>query len=266
MVENVRWDIWLATGVLPRLGDEFVTEPSEFPVFPPERYPASYRESHAFALDKEDALIDPALLLEIHKRTNVLRGEPESFPEEAVAPLWVANTFMDPAIDSADSLMTVLLAYAGCEGLLLQKEEDDSRFGPRLALLIGCDTGEQRRLRKVAARWMELRGFAAHGRRPPFEVRASFLEQQVSREDLSGSLLGVEKIRGHARSRASTLFRRVFLAMLFCCIALDDDDSPRAQFTRDQVIAILERAASGDDAARWEIASMVPQFVRDIEL
>lgn len=265
MVENVRWDIWLATGVLPRLGDEFVTEPSEFPVFPPERYPASYRESHAFALDKEDALIDAALLLEIHKRTDVLRGEPESFPEEAVAPLWVANTFMNPAIDSADSLMTVLLAYAGCEGLLREKEEDDSRFGPRLALPIGRDTAEQRRLRKVAARWMELRGFAAHGRRPPFEVMASFLEQHLTPEDLSGSLLGVEKIRGHARSRASTLFRRVFLAILFSCVTISDG-VPRPSLTRDDVLEVLERAASGDGVARRQIASAVPQFVRDIGL
>ncbi|MCH8066202.1 MAG: hypothetical protein IIC90_10305 [Chloroflexi bacterium] len=262
LAENARWDIWMATGVLQRLGDAYVSEPSRFPVISPERLLASQRETHAHAMDSDVAQLDAEIFVDIATRMAALRGEDDEFPAEPVVPLWVANTFIHPAIDTPDELMTVLLGYAGCEGLLLRREDDDSRFGPRLAMLIGADVEEVRRLRRVAARWTELRGFAAHGQRPPLEAVAAYLEQPVSNADLGGSLLGADRLRQAAGSRASHLLRRVFLAFLFCSVIVDDTGL-RIGLSRDELLDIIERALSGEQAAQAEIKGRVPSFVRE---
>ncbi len=266
LAENARLEIWLTTGQLPTLGDKYTFEQSDFPVTPSERFPASQRETHARPLDRDPGSLDTSMLYQIHLRMSALQAPPENFPEEVILPLWVANTFIHPAVDATDPLMSLLLAYAAAEGLILREKEDKSLFWRRLAPFIEEDIGEIRRLRRITQRWVELRGYAAHGQRPPLKVLAAFLEQQISQDDWASSRAGDPIVWQEVQKRAERLLRRVFLAMLFFCVALDGDDSPRAQFTRDEVIAILERAASGDQGARREIIETVPQFVRDIGL
>jgi hypothetical protein len=161
--------------------------------------------------------------------------------------------------------MTVLLSYAACEGLLLQKDDDDTRFGVRLAILTSENSENEKRLRRIAARWMEVRGFAAHGQRPAIEVMATFLEEQLNPADLAGSPLGVDRTRRRAKERAAALLRRVFLAMLFACVDLDSEGSPRARYSREEILDLLEQAASGSNEARKAISVAVPAFVRNIE-
>ena len=265
MTENVRWAVWLVTGVLPRLGDAYAFEHSEFPIMPLQRYPASLRETHAHAMDREDALVDSAFLCQVYERMAVVRGEDEAFPEQVMLPLWVANNFIPPAIDATDRLLTVVLAYAATDGLLLRKGDHPSRLGPRLALLIQRDKQEGRRLRRAVKRWGSLRDFGAHGERPPVETVQAFSEDASSIEPWADSLAGDPRIWYAAGSRAANLFRRVFLAMLFCCVTISDH-ACRPGLTRDDIVGVLDRAAAGDDIAERQIASIVPKFVRDIEL
>lgn len=264
LAEFARWDIWLATGLLPTLGDTYVIEHSQFPVTPDERYPASPRETHAHALDRTPVIVDGNLLQQVHERMDALRGEHEQYPEETMMPLWVANTYIHPAIDADDDLVTILLAYSCVEGLLLRRGESKSRLQPRLALLVQHDTQEGRRLRRTTHLWKELRDCAAHGERPAEDLLAAFCGQETRQTGLSAFLAGDPRLWHAVRKTAATILRRVFLAMLFCTVTLDDQGLPQPSLSRNEVLEILERAASGDNTATQEIISNVPQFVRDI--
>ncbi|HEX9641556.1 MAG TPA: hypothetical protein VGB13_09605, partial [Candidatus Krumholzibacteria bacterium] len=192
-----------------------------------------------------------------------LRGGAEAVTEEHMMPLWVANTYVHVGVDSADSLMTVLLSYAATEGLLLRKEDQDSRLGPRLSLLIATDGVEQRRLRKLVARWTELRGYAAHGQRPPVGAVAKFLEEDPSALP-AGAFFGLDTVRQAAAIRASNVLRRVFLAFLFSMFSLDEYGRPVPHLSRNEVLELLEKAAQGDSHAAAHIVAEVPQAVREM--
>ena len=263
MAENTRWDIWLATGVLPRLGDSYVSGLSRFPAHPAERLPASGRETHSQASDDGSALLKPEHVLKIAKLMESLRGDEPSLPRESVAPLWVANTFIHPAIDTPDALMTLLLGYAGCEGLLLRREDDRTRFGPRLATLIGADVKERRRIQKVAAKWTEIRGDAAHGQRPPIQTIGAYLERPVSAQEATGLWFHTTELTRSARSRAGQLLRRLFLAALFCCVEVDADGILKVGLSRDELVGLLEEALAGNGSAQAIIDGRVPDFVRE---
>ncbi len=265
MLENTRWDLWLATGTLPRLGDAIVYEPSEFPVTLHERVPSSQRELFALRGANQEAQVELEILTNIAKRMEVLRGPADEFSPDVISPLWIANTFIHSAVDAGDGFMAVLLAYAGCEGLLIRRDDNDSRFGPRLAALTS-DEADARRIRRVAARWMELRGFGAHGQRPPIEAVGAFLERTISPEDLGPYGFGVQTIREAGRDRAAALLRRTFLAMLYCCVDLDAGGRPVPSLDREAVVDLLDRASSLDSEAKQEIDRRVPQLIRDVTL
>ncbi len=266
LAENARWDIWLTTGVLPRLGDSYVVGNPSFPVMSPERFPASWRETHARALSTESPLLDAELLVSIHHRMEALRNQQDHFPLELTTPLWVANSFIHSAIDVSDDLVTLVLAHAAVDGLLLHMRDPKSRFVPRLARLVQRDVEDGRSLRRVAKKWTELRDHGAHGEYPESAIVDSFLERTPSEEDWILFRTGDPKIWNAAGRRAANILRRVFLGMLYCCIAVDDEDSLQPGLSRDEVVEVLERADSGDTLAKEEIAARVPQFVRDIKL
>lgn len=263
LAENARWDIWLATGVLPRLGDAYVSELSRFPTAPNERWPASQRETHSQAADNESALLEPERILKIAKLMEAIRGGEPSVPQESIAPLWVTNTFIHPAIDTPDALMTLLLAYAGCEGFLLREDDDRTRFGPRLAALVGEDVQERRRIQKIAVRWAEIRGSAAHGQRPSVEAVGAYLERPVSDEEASGLWFHTAELTQSARSRAGQLLRRMFLAALFCCVNVEADGGLRIGLSREDLIRLLEDANEGSVSAQKSIDDRVPDFVKE---
>jgi len=262
MIEQLRLHIWLATGVLPRIGDGFTIPASAFPVVPAAREPASLQEMHAHRMDWGPATIDPTTLRDVDERMATLHGHYEDFPEELLGPLRVANAFLRPAVDTPDPVMTLLLAYAAIDGLLLERTEDDSQLGPRWAALIQRDEKEGRRIRKAVERWRDIRGFVAHGDRPPVGLVASFLDGSVSDEELQVPWPGLGRA---SRSRAGRAFRRAFLAFLWCSVAVRDGVA-RPDLQRDEVLTLLRRAGACDKTSVGEIQKRVPQWVRDIGL
>lgn len=266
MIERLRCHIWLATGVLPHRGDSFSLPLSAFPILPSLRQPAGLEEMHySPQAHRPSPRIEPALLFEIDERMAPLYGHYEQFPEGITAPLWVAQTFMTPAIDTPDSLVTLLFAYAAIEGLLLKRDDDDSQLGSRLAILVRRDAYEGRRIRRILKRWRDIRGFAAHGTRPPIEAVTAFLEESASPEEMDASWLGMERTRAATQERAARLLRRAFLGLLWCCVALQDGVAHPA-LERDHVITLLAKAAGGNSGAIGEIRRRVPAMVREIGL
>lgn len=259
LADNVRRSLWMATGIIPRMGDSYVFDHSEFPVSPSERLPASVRETHPGDSSSLTSAVNPQVLREIHSRLECLLLGKDPF-----LPLGAANTFIDPVLTSTDEVIRLLLAYAGCDGLLLRKEDDDTRLGLRLAFLIGADVEEERRLRRTVNIWRDLRGLAAHGQRPSVEQIAGFLEQTIDPSEWGESLLGSDEIKRAAGKRALALLRRVFLGMLFCMVDLSQDGVVPA-LSREAVLKLLEQAAAGDDSSRQAIKVRVPDFVRFAE-
>ena len=95
LLENTRWDIWLATGIRPNMGDQFVLEEAEFPVTPFERFPANPADVFSGG---GVATINEELLLEIGTRTDALRVS-EAFPDDVGEPLRLLARFMQKVVE-----------------------------------------------------------------------------------------------------------------------------------------------------------------------
>jgi len=260
VLERLRYDLWLVTGVLPRPGHTWVFEQSPFPHQPLEHFAPGLREDFGNWLqDPPFADVDNIILIGVVSRFGFL--DEDDCPEEVAEPLRMAWRYAVPAIESPDTRMALLLSYAAIDGLLRMRGEDDSRVSSRVARLIQAGAGEGRRIRRLMDRWRVLRGYAAHGHPMPEDVLLAFLEETA----LPTDLLSDRQYRIKMRRRCLQLLRRVFVVMLHLGVVLEGVPThPEPRLARSQVLELLDRANQGDTSAVAELESLTPDWARAI--
>ena len=256
LLENTRWDIWLATGIRPNMGDQFVLEEAEFPVTPFERFPANPADVFSGG---GVATINEELLLEIGTRTDALRVS-EAFPDDVGEPLRLLARFMQKGVEDADPAMALLLLYAGLDGFLRHRDEHETKLVPRLVALIAKDPAEGRVIRSIGEAWYHIRSSAAHGEPPQgADVRQLLAGLEASEtRTVSGGVSDEQPLR----SRCSHIARRAYLALLWCSVSIEDG-SVVPQLNRDDVLRLLDQGLSGRPRP---INEYVPEFVREMGL
>ena len=270
-MERLRTAIWFATSVIPGKGDTFLWHNSPYPPGPLERIPALPEQQFGRAVGQaEPTAVDGPLLWQVVARLGAIWHGPEgTIDDETMLALWVAKTYVSPALEWADALMTLLLSYAAMDGLLLAKHDDDTRLGPRVAWLLGASDKDRRTARRLVGDLRELRGDIAHGRRPDLLRLSSVLGQPITEDELSARFLLVrDELQSLLRRRCLTLLRRVLLAFLWLAVEAQADPlAPmrpilQAGLTRREILDLLERAAKNDAAAQKVLLQRIPEVAR----
>jgi hypothetical protein len=271
-LEHLRTAIWLATAVMPGRSDTFLWHNSPYPAAPFERIPAlpEQRFVRGSTPHGQVTTIDGSLLWQAVARLGIIWNEAEGvIDSETMLSLWVAQTYVSPALEWADAFMTLLMSYATIDGLLLRKNDDDSRLGHRVAWLIGASDHDRRQIRKFITGLRELRGDIAHGERPDLLRLSTVLGRQVSEDELSDRfpILRTE-LQSLLRQRCLGLLRRVLVAYLWLVVdAVVDPENPlrpglQAGVTRGAILDLLESASKNDSAAQRLLSRQVPEAAR----
>jgi hypothetical protein len=270
-LERLRTAIWFATGVVPGKGDTFLWHVSPYPTGPFERIPARPEERLVRGAGRgEPCTVDASLLWQVIARLGVIWDAPEGIiDDETMRSLWVANTYLSPSLAWADALMTLLMSYATMDGLLLAKDDDDMRLGPRVAWLLGTNDEDRRTIRRFVSDLRELRGDIAHGRRPDLLGVSSALGQPITEDELSARFLLVrDELQSLLRQRCLGLLRRVLLAFLWLTVEVRTDPLEpmrpilQAGLTRNEILNLLESAEKNDAAAQALLLSRIPEAAR----
>lgn len=262
VLERLRYDLWLVTGVLPRPGHTWIVEQSPFPHQPLEHFAPGLLETFGGWLqDPRSAVVDNTALISVVSRLRFL--DEDDCPEEVAEPLRMVWRYAEPAIDSPDARMTLLLSYAAIDGLLRTRGEDDPLVSSRVARLIQAEADEGRRIRRVMDRWRELRGYAAHGHPMPEDVLMGFLEEAA----LPTDLLSERQFTIKMRRRCLQLLRRVFVVMLHLGVSLEGTPSHAGPgLARSAILELLDRARRRDTAAVAELESLTPKWANAIDI
>jgi hypothetical protein len=262
VLERMRYDLWLVTGVLPRPGDTWVFEQSPFPFQPLEHFAPDMLHAFGGSLqDPASGVVGATPLTGVVRRFGFLFED--DCPEDVAQPLVMAWRYAVPAIDSPDARMTLLLSYAAIDGLLRTRDEDDSVISHRVARLIQGGVEEGRRIRRIMDRWRDLRGRAAHGHPMPENVLLGFVEELA----LPTDFLSDREFTVRMKGRCLRVLRRVFLAMLHLGVALEGTPSnAQPGLTRSAVLELVDRANQGDQTAASRIQSLTPNWARAIAL
>jgi hypothetical protein len=173
----------------------------------------------------------------------------------------MAWRYAEPALESPDSRMTLLLCHAALDGLLRLLGEGGSLLVPRVALLVQGSVAEGRRLRPLLRQWRELRGYTAHGQPMPEQTVLRFVDRYTPPTDPSA----FQEYDLEMRQRCLRLLRRVYLSVL--CLAVrtsDGSDGPIPGMTRTQILEQLDRASRNEPSTLHQLKIGVPDIVRSI--
>lgn len=244
-VERLRYGLWLATGIFPRLGDQFSYEPCAFPVTPVDHVRG--RPQDLFSGDSEEAVVDIEILRNVFGRVRYLWEDAEGQESENLRRLLQHAELIQA---NPDPVVVSTVAYAAIDGYLRDHGEKDKVTVTRLSSLVASDGSEARLLRRVGQAWYEVRSHLAHGVAAPAKHLALFLGRDVV--DAADPRLPPLVAK---RSRA--ILRRFILAILWVTLE-SQNESTNIRRTRAQVVDAC-RPLRRDELA---FVDDVPDFVR----
>lgn len=248
---SIRNAIWLATGVLPRLGDTVIVEEHTFPLSQPHHVdpePPSLRTGPPVDLEpfrNELAALAP--------RLGALDGdntEPPSLDADTETTLRTVRAQADALIHTSDSVLSLLLAFAAAEGSLTELGESSNAAHGRYGILCGSDSKEQRRLREIFEALDPVRDAAAHGARPTSDQIGRLTGGSAAAAGRSRSAawfpLPWDSSEEVTRELALDIMRRLYRAWLLAAMRIEDGRVVPG-LTRDQLIELLRGARSATE-------------------
>lgn len=245
--------VWLATGILPRLGHTVAWEEQRFPVNPPQHYPPELPMSLGMGvIDLSGLSVE---LTEIALRLGALAGSgsrPNIDPVTA-ATLFTLRSQTDAPVHSADATLALLQAYAAADGSLTDGETESPSIPRRFGWLCGKTNDESRKLRSAFEALYKIRRELAHGRRPADSQISRFLGQDGTpvigeAHDLWFPVLPWDRSGDAARHRALDMLRRLYRAWLAATLKSRDGQLVPG-LSRAQLLGLLRDAQQGDSAA-----------------
>jgi len=260
-LEHLRQAIWLATGFLPSKGDIFIFEQSAYPAVPTQRIRAPLKSiaSGDRVLTDEDCDRLAGTLLPLGIIWGDLQQQLERRTDLA---LRLALSSRHTLLESPDDLLVALLAYISIEGLLLNKEDDDSRLDDRVAYLIGATDHERRDIRKFMSAYRSLRGYVAHGEPANLDDLSKIVGKPVSAQEFSAYFSWAGHQLGKTiRQKCLETLRKVLLACL--CLATKPEQGPSVSphMTRKEIIELTEIAAGPTGAKKEEALNILQKNV-----
>lgn len=269
-LHSLREAIWLATGTVPVFCEEFYWHESEYPpgLFehfsaPPERRFSKIRHYNE---------IKASTITDVYLRRWAFFGiEEHPFEDATWLALWMVDSYVHAVLSEPDPLFCTLMAYAAFDGLMRNVKENDSIIGPRIAALIGRDDADSRFIRQFLHKVRDVRGVAAHGRRPLLKDVASTYGRTLTDEDIEANPITIrEEIYEELKDTILGTLRRTILAYLWLAVkdaAWDDKtQSPtiEAGLTRAEILQLADSACRNDAEAVGELARLVPEFARQV--
>lgn len=246
--EKLKKCVWLASGVLPVIGDWFVTDVSPYPIVPFRHFTAPVQNYPTTAEILEERELD--LLGQTILRLECMQEGVVTLDPETELRLRLALSHVDTVFRLADPLLTALLVHVALEGLLLDDGDEKSRLGPRLSWLIGRDTEERRAVRRFVSSYGEVRGALGHGKPPDHGHLGRMIGRPVSQDevDVHFSWAGHEAGRV-LEARCTEILRRALFSFLAITIEILPGKQARAALTRSAVIDGIEAVAANDPAS-----------------
>ena len=254
--------IWLTTGVSPRISHEVLWHPSDYPPGCVEHFPSLPRAG--YGSEASQPRLRAGDLTSVLIRNHLYFGVDESpIDEETWLALWMAQAFAHSLFPSPDPLARILLAYATIDGLLRDRNEDDGVIAPRVALLVGEDEKEGRSIRKFMEKCRDIRGTAAHGQRPPLKDVGRAIGRLVTDEEIQAQWATLrETLYARFESKLLGLLRRTLCAYLWTTTDFPEE-TPQAGasgLTRSELLAYLTDAKKGNVDPLLRLKATFPSF------
>jgi hypothetical protein len=267
-LRGLREIIWLATGSHPVLCDEFHWEQSPFSSSSLDHFPAvpevRYRQVRGFGEILEEDVVD------VHLRKWAFFGSPaQPFEESTWLALWMCESYIHAILDQADPLFATLMGYAALDGLLRNPGDDYGVLGPRVAALIGQSDSDRRVIRRFLKELREIRGAAAHGRRPLLVNVARAYGRVLTESDIQANPLGIRgDVYTELEDRLLSILRRSMLAYLWLAVPTakwdlkSEPPSIQTGLTRQEMLDLADAARRNDGEALARMITLVPSLAR----
>lgn len=247
--------IWLSTGIRCLTGDVFVGEHSAYPQTGPDRFPVGIQ-----GIPRDNTLLsegDIERIIGLRERLlPFYRGEPVCRDRETDVQIRLALSQVDLITRlRGDSVTTALMSYIAIDGLLLDRETEVSRFGPRAASLISRDKDERKMVRQRAEALGRFRGTVGHGGEPSLPDLSALLNRPVTADEFDGHFSWDGHDAGRLLDRRTTeLLRRVVVCFLWIAVVGDGKGGAQPGLSRKQIIQGIEAKPGdsfGDSLSSW---------------
>lgn len=249
---QVRMAIWLASGRVTPLGDTFAFEQAAYPAIQRQQIPAALERRFPWSqgtwvVDQEAVNV----LEQVLRHIGVFWGwvTPVVEHEQTRNEVWTALGYLDSALNSSDWALIMLLSYSALDGLLLAREDHDSRLVYRVSWLIGRDDEERQRIRRFMNRLYYARSKVAHGERPTEDELVGLIDD----ESLSRVHEPAIVLQGRVRDRCLELARRGVLAYVWLTLSQNDSDATSFERTKADITSIIDSARANEQTAKSEL-------------
>jgi hypothetical protein len=263
---NLRDVIWLATGVLGRLGHTLVWQEGPFTLQDPTHFdPETISEGRGVVVDLAEFI---GHMHAVSLRIGVLTGQADDTPLEPSTINILANVReqIDAAVNSAGHRLPLLLAFSAANGSLKVDTDTDNSVGfvaDRFATLCASTDDERVELRQKFESLQRIRRDIAHGGQPDPAVIDRFLGYQDQHGGVPGSttVLAEWQRSMEARKLAFELLRRLMRALLAATMRIEDG-RVGAHLTHQQLLQLVRRAQRSLGSADMELraATSLPPF------